>query len=105
MPTDIKDGVEWRPWWVRYARLDGLNITLEDDALDAPRHRAHARSRRGRYFLGVWESLEDCLTCGEPNVLWVGGDGREAYQHSYDNLAEALAAFHAAEERLLAGTL
>ena len=28
MTTDIRDGVVWKPWWVRYAEFEGQAVVL-----------------------------------------------------------------------------
>ena len=96
--STIKDGVEWKPWWVRYAEFDGAEIALVDAVAAGRtnplmRHYAlvsNMTARRG----GCDFSCGCGLAVSHSYPLWHG-----------DSLEEALAAFHAAEERLLAGEL
>lgn len=86
MTTDIRDGVVWKPWWVRYAEFGGRHIVLIDwEASDE------------RY----WKRYHIC-DAPETNRCWKPGDDLTPV---FDDLDEALAAFHEAEEKLLRGEL
>ena len=88
MTTDIRDGVEWKPWWVRYAEFDGKQISLNDWSLGTP---AGAT--------GYWARYHVCVKAHHAPL----GCGTQPY--TGDSLDEATAAFYAAEEKLLRGEL
>lgn len=96
MVMEIKDGVEWKPWMVRRADFDGRTAMLLDIQVMAERC-PNSSTRLGRYAVGVIEMWWPCAECGE-----LIPSGEHATYHSLD---EALAAFHEAEQKLIAGEL
>lgn len=115
MAADIRDGVEWKPYYVRVAQLDGRKVVLIDStklAVDTairiaadvahPAYSGTASRADIDKRYGVRWGPSRCrhvAPCPFPDVdhadelLWTNSRKR------------ALAAFHEAEQRLLDGTL
>lgn len=109
MTTDIRDGVEWKPWYVRYAEYGGQRLVLIDALLanegdpHAPRcvHLMGVSPSQFNHYDVVWLHQVRPCTCGQSVVF---SNSRDR-MYSGNDLTEALAAFHEAEEKLLRGDL
>ena len=100
MTTEIRDGVEWKPWWVRYAEIDGLTLALSDDDKNG------CLCSGTRYSVAACPAAEiyvaPCEGCGAGLKEYV--DHLTTFIET-DDFDQALAAFHEAEEKLLRGEL
>jgi len=96
--TDIRDGVEWKPWWVRYAEFDGGSIAIWDRDAWQPCHPDAWEPPKTRYSVVTRTEPRSCRICGRHDQ-WAG------LAIETDDLDEAIAAFHEAERRLIAGEL
>ena len=91
---------DWKPWFVRMVEFGGEQIVL-DDAVEArrvaPLVAGHGSPAIHRYAL-----LSNVVSCPVHRTTDCGARPIIA---QYDDLAEAIAAFFAAEERLREGVL
>lgn len=85
-------------WAVRCAHIDGQHLLFEDDLAPGGCTTTGLEGIVPRYWVGTWTGLLEVCPCGcgaddiVDDLDWI---------YEGDSYAEALAAFHEAEERLL----
>ncbi len=86
---------DWKPWWIKYAEFDGQIAILVDRTKLPPAHKSRPIGE-SLWGVGVGAWSDDPCWCGctERGAWWDSGK-------AFDSLAEAEAAFEAAERELL----